>query len=270
VTWRFITIRPSHYNEKARWALDRFGHAYVEEPWMPLLHMLGSGRELVWRRGGQADAVSSRFSTPILITEDRTLTDSSAIVGFAASHEAADPSQTLHWSTEVIDLDRHYSGRFGADTRRLAYFYLLPERELLEQLAHRSVGPVQARAWIALLPGIRKALIEKLGVHPDKALRARERIRAEFAAVDERLADGRRYLAGDRFSAADLSFAALGSLSVMVSPAEGYGAWLPSLDEVPSEAAAFARELRATRAGEFILRMFAEERRGSARPSSGS
>ena len=259
MTWRLVTIRPSHYNEKARWALDRFGHAYREEPWMPLLHFLGTAPILVPRRGGRTDAVSTRLSTPVLVTEDRTIADSSAIVAFAAQ-AAGDPSRALYWSGEIVELDRRFSGRFGADTRRVAYHYLLPEQELLERLAIRSVGPIQARAWIGLSPLVRRALIETLGVTPDKAARSRERVRAEFAAVDERLADGRRYLMGDRFSAADLSFAALGSLAVLVSPAEGYGAWLPSLDEVPAEAAQLARELRATRAGDFILRMFAEER----------
>ena len=34
-----ITICFSHFNEKARWALDRFGVAYRESGYLPLLHM---------------------------------------------------------------------------------------------------------------------------------------------------------------------------------------------------------------------------------------
>lgn len=259
MTWRLITIRPSHYNEKARWALDRFELAYDEEPWLPMLHYLGSGRVLLPRRLGQADKQSTRLSTPILVTDDRTLTDSSDIVGFVSTY-VGDPARSLYWSSEAIELDRHFSGQLGADTRRLAYHYLLPEQALLEQLAHRNAGPVQARAWIALTPLIRELVTRKLQVYPDKVARSRDRIVAEFERVGERLADGRRYLCGDRFSAADLSFAALASLAVLVSRDEGYGAWLPSIDQAPSEYAAFARTLRATRAGEFVLRMFAEER----------
>ncbi len=265
MTWRLITIRLSHYNEKARWALDRFGVAYDEEPWMPVLHFIGSGKVLLPRRRGSADRQSTRLSTPILVTEDRTLTDSSDIVGFVSRH-VDDPTRSLHWSSEAIELDRHFSGRFGADTRRLAYHYLLPEQELLEQLAYRSVGLVQARAWIAMSPLIRKALVEKLQIRPDKAARSRSRVLAEFAAIDARLADGRPYLCGDRFSVADLSFASLAALSLLVQPEEGYGAWLPSFDQTPPEGAALARQLRATRAGEFVLRMFAEERGNRVRP----
>lgn len=267
MTWRLITIRISHYNEKARWALDRFELPYDEQPWMPMLHYLGSGAALIPRRLGRADPQSSRLSTPILVTEDRTLSDSSDIVGFVSSH-VGDPARSLYWSNEVVELDRHFSGRFGADTRRVAYHHLLAQRALLEELAHRNVGPLQARAWIALLPLVRKGVTDGLQVHADKVARSRERIVAEFDSVSERLADGRRYLCGDRFSAADLSFAALGSIALLVQPHEGYGAWLPSLEQSPRDYADFARQLRATRAGEFILRMFAEERGHRVRPCS--
>ncbi len=40
-----------------------------------------------------------------------------------------------------------------------------------------------------------------------------------FEQVDEVLADGRSFICGDRFTAADLSFAALGS--IMIAP-QGY------------------------------------------------
>jgi glutathione S-transferase len=259
VTWKLITIRISHYNEKARWALDRLELPYEEEPWMPMMHFLGAGRVLLPRRLGRADDQSTRFSTPILVTEDRTLTDSSDIVAFASQH-VGDPARSLYWSSEVIDLDRHFSGRFGADARRLAYFYLLPEQPLLEEAAHRNVGPLQARTWITVAPLVRKFITQGLQVHADKVARSRERVVAEFEQVSARLADGRPYLCGDRFSAADLSFAALGSVAMLVQPDEGYGAWLPSLDRIPREFQALTQQLRSTRAGQFILRMFAEER----------
>jgi len=265
VSWRLITIRPSHYNEKARWALDRFELAYDEEPWMPMLHMLGTARVLLPRRGGDADRISSRLSTPVLVTEDRVLADSSEIMGFASRH-ADDPGRSLYWSTEVVELDRRFSGQFGADTRRVAYQHLLPDRALFKELARRSVGPAQARAFITLAPVIRKGLIAGLKIEPKAAARSSERVLAEFARVDEQLADGRPYLCGDRFSAADISFASLASLALLVQPGEGYGAWLPSFDQVPGEYRTFAQRLRSTRAGEFALRMFAEERGRRVRP----
>lgn len=260
MTIRLITIRPSHYNEKARWALDRFGLEFEEDSWMPVLHFAGTIPAALRHNQGQADRGSSRFSTPMLLTDDPSaplLTDSSAIVRYASDRGGAPPG---FWAPEATVLDRHFSGRFGADTRRLAYWYLLPDEALLAELADRSVAPGQARTFKWLTPLIRKVLISKLKVTEAHVERSRQNILAEFTQISDRLSDGRRYLVGDQFSIADLSFAALAALSVRVQPSEGYGAWLPSLDQGSPEFGEFADQLRATPAGAFVLRMFAEER----------
>ena len=85
-------------------------------------------------------------------------------------------------------------------------------------------------------------------------------MRAEFDAVAARLADGRPYLAGERFTAADLTFAALAA-AVLVPPE--YGTPLPQPDEMPDEVASEVRAFREHPAGAFALRMFREERRAA-------
>jgi glutathione S-transferase len=265
VTWRLITIRPSHYNEKARWALDRLGFEYDEEPWLPVLHFAGTAPVLLPRRVGEGEKDSTRFSTPVLVAGGRVIPDSSAIAAFA-SRSAGDPAKSLYWSTEAIELDRHFSGRFGADTRRLAYFHLLPHDDLLVEVAERSVGPRQVRAFVRAMPLIRRTLSTILKIDERHAAHSRDNVLAEFERVGERLADGRPYLLGDRFSAADLSFSALAAVAMFVQPEEGYGAWLPPPAQVSSAFAALSDELRATPAGAFALRMFAEERGRRLRP----
>lgn len=86
-------------------------------------------------------------------------------------------------------------------------------------------------------------------------------IRRVFAEIGERLADGRRFLVGDRFSAADFTFAALAAPALV--PDE-YGIRLPPPEDLPPAYAALVRELRATAAGRFALRLYREERRGGA------
>jgi glutathione S-transferase len=267
MTWRLITIRISHFNEKARWALDRCGHAYDEEAYLPMLHNLGTVPVWLRHRAGRVDKLSTRFSTPVLIAGDRVIADSSEIVAFA-SEQAIDPRLGLYAHPEARELEAHFSGRFGADTRRLAYWYLLPHRELLIDFGRKNVGRRQARAFEAglllLVPMLRKAL----AVDQTHAMRSRDNVLAEFERVGERLADGRPYLLGDRFSAADLSFAALGSIALMVGPDEGYGAWVPRPDQLSPEFAELAGSLRASEAGKFVLRLFAEERGHRIRPLS--
>ena len=227
---------------------------------MPALHYAGTIPLSLRHRKGQADRGSSRFSTPMLVTDDDSaplLTDSSEIVRFASERGGAAPG---FWAPEATVLDRHFSGRFGADTRRLVYFFLLPDNAMIAELADRSVGPGQARTFKRLTPVIRKVLISKLKINEVAAERSRKKVLAEFEQISERLSDGRRYLVGDQFSVADLSFAALAALSLGVQPHEGYGAWLPALDQGPPAYGEFGRQLRATPAGAFALRMFAEER----------
>ena len=94
-------------------------------------------------------------------------------------------------------------------------------------------------------------------VEASGAERSRQRMEAAFDVVDAKLADGRRFLVGDRFSAADLTFAALAS--VLVQPKErGF-----PVPEAGSRIPAIAAVIAATKerpAGRFIARMYAEER----------
>ena len=72
------------------------------------------------------------------------------------------------------------------------------------------------------------------------------------------LLDGGKHLCGDRFSAADLTFAAL-SASVSVPPV--YGVSLPQPDALPPETAELVERVRDHPAGRYALAMFAEHRR---------
>jgi glutathione S-transferase len=75
--------------------------------------------------------------------------------------------------------------------------------------------------------------------------------------VDARLNNGRRFLVGERFTAADLTFAALAA--PMLFPFECRAAQ-PALDTVPAEMREEVSRLRDTDAGRFALRMFSQER----------
>ena len=76
---------------------------------------------------------------------------------------------------------------------------------------------------------------------------------AELDHVAELLADGRPYLCGERFGAADLTFAVL-SASVLVPPR--YGVPLPQPERLAAPMAALVRRARAHPAGRYALRLF--------------
>jgi glutathione S-transferase len=257
--YRLISIPFSHYNEKARWALERFGVAYRETKWMPLLHapvVLAATRGRV----GRPDRVSTRFSTPVLVTgEGPPICDSSEIVRFV-SDRFAPPSESLYPTDEVAELEARFGTELGPHTRRIAYDVVLQQRGMLQRIAENNVGRTQSFFFRALAPLVERGVAKALRVVPEAVERSIARVREEMAWVSRRL-DGRKWLVGDRFTAADLAFACMAVPAVLPSRADGFGAWLPGIEELPPEPAALIRELRDTPAGRFALRLFREERR---------
>lgn len=95
-------------------------------------------------------------------------------------------------------------------------------------------------------------------------LPAAPRSRAEeaLAEVARWLADGRTYLVGDSFTAADLAFA---SLAAPLVCAPQYGGAMPPYDSLPAPMRSDIERLRASRSGAFVLELYARERAKSQR-----
>ena len=77
----------------------------------------------------------------------------------------------------------------------------------------------------------------------------------------ELLADGRPYLCGERFTAADLTFAALAAAAI-IPP--GYGTPLPQPDELSGPVDAVVRSFREHPAGAYALELFRTHRHARA------
>ena len=207
-------------------------------------------------RGGAADRASSRYSTPVLILSDgRILTDSTDIVRFAAG-----PDDALFPNTEVTELVDHYGDRLGPYTRLLAYWHLGRHRGMIEQLAADNVGRREAWVFKRIVPLAGSQLTRALNLTQSGHDRALSRLRQELDDAASRL-EHRDYLCGNRFTAADLTFASLVAPALCLTPEQGFGAVLPELASLDDEAQALIGEVRTHPAGQFALRMFAEERR---------
>lgn len=258
---RLITIGFSHYCEKARWALDRAEIDYVEDDHVPIFHAPVS-----LRAGG-------RRTVPALTAAGGVYRDSNEIVRFADG--ALPPERRLvpdepGARAEVEALVREFDRSVGPASRRLVYFHLLQDTARARALIG-STGPAwERRLAYPVFPAMRLVMRRGMNITAEGAARSRERLDAAFASVAERLADGRRYLAGDRFSAADLTFASLAAPAL--APPE-YGYPLPPLSAMPAGLIGEVERLRATPAGRFALRLYADERpppRGRGRRAAAS
>lgn len=241
-----ITIPLSHYCEKARWALDRLSFPYREEPHAPLLHRLATQR----RDGG---------AVPVLVHGNKRYIDSTDILVHADEVCGGDLLYPRDGAlrSEVESLEERFDTQLGPHTRRWAYAQLLPEAKLIRDVWSRGVPRFEARLLPVITPLARRLVSATYKITPGSAPRSLERVENVFREVSERLSDGRRFLAGDRFTAADVTFAAL--TAPMVFPAESRAVY-PALDAVPAGMREVALRMRGGTAGQFALRMFTQER----------
>jgi glutathione S-transferase len=132
---------------------------------------------------------------------------------------------------------------------------LLPS--LLRSLWSRETPRLEARLLPVIAPLARRLVRSAYKISPESAQRSLDRVRDVLRGVDQHLSDGRRFLTGDRFTAADLTFAALAA--PVLFPVE-CRAVLPTLDDIPVPMRDEVLRLRNTVAGRFALQLFSQER----------
>ena len=245
---RLITIPISHFCEKARWALDRAGLPYVEQRHIQVIHVFAAR----FAGGGR--------TVPVLVTESGTvLADSTDILRWTDAYMPSErrlyPDGELGEQAAV--LEGRLDDQFGPDGRLWMYQETLSAVNDLRPWAFAGIPDWERRMFGLAGPAFAVVIRRHLGVDVSAADAALERVEREFDDVGARLADGRRFILGDRFTAADLTFAALAAPVLVPSQ---YGSPLPPLDVMPESAVRVIRRLREHPAGVFADRMYREER----------
>jgi glutathione S-transferase len=243
-----ITIPISHYCERARWALDRAGLAYRERAHLQMIHWVA-----VKRAGGGR-------TVPVLVCDDGVLPDSADIVQYADSLAPEnlrlypdDPAA----AAEIREVEFDFAENLGPSGRLWMYNALHDRRDLALAYGCTGVPRWEREALRIAYPILIRGVSRYLGVTPAEAEEAETEVRSAFDAVAERLADGRPYLCGSKFTAADLTFASMAAPALV--PPE-YGVPLPQPDELPPAMGQTVRELRDHPAGRHAMRMYREMR----------
>jgi glutathione S-transferase len=246
---RLITIPISHYCEKARWALERAGLDYTEERHVQGVH------SIVARRAGGGVTV------PVLVTAEGSIGESAEILAWVDGHVSAEhrlfPAERAT-RLEALALCRRLDEVLGPRGRRLMYVHMLAQRRLALGFNNEGVAAWEDRAVRWGWPLMGRMIGRVLDIRPGVEVEDEAAVWHELDFVAERLSDGRPYLGGERFGAADLTFAALSS--ALIVPPE-YGTPLPQPDVLPTATATLVRRAREHPAGRHALAMFARHRR---------
>jgi glutathione S-transferase len=188
----------SHYNEKARWALD-----YKRVPHVRRAVHAGFHR-------GTARRVSGGDTLPVLVFGDRAIGDSTRII---AELERLHPEPPLYPADpqergRALDLEDFFDEEFGPYTRLLIFHHLQPDADLMVQTFMPDLGGTRRAVVKASWPLARRGLNREYGIDEAsvegafaKLRAAGERFRAELGPSG--------YLVGSHFTVADLTLAAL-------------------------------------------------------------
>jgi glutathione S-transferase len=246
---RLITIPISHYCEKARWALERAEIAYREERHVQCLHMLYAKRA-----GGG-------ITVPVLVTPEGALGESEHILRWV--DERTPPEWRLFpqdpvQRAEVEGIARRLDAELGPKGRRLIYVHMIKDKPLLLDFNNTGVPPWEDRflrvGFNLAIPIVKR----RLAITPGIEVSDERDVFHELDWVAELLSDGRPYLSGDRFGAADLTF---GALSAAVVAPPDYGTPLPSIDKMRPETIDYITRAREHPAGQFALSLVERHRR---------
>jgi glutathione S-transferase len=200
-------LKFSHYNEKARWALD-----YKRIPHIRRAAIPGSHAKIARRLGAGR-------TFPVLEVNGDVVGDSTEIIAILERDHPdpplypADPGERRR----ALELEEFFDEELGPHVRLLVVDRMLPDPQLmLSAFTPDLAGPRRAAAR-AMYPLLRRKMIAHLGISAASVELALQKCNAAC----ERFARERQpsgYLVGDSFTVADLTLAAL--LFPVVAPAE--------------------------------------------------
>jgi len=241
-----IAIALSHYCEKVRWALDYLDIDYVEEDHAPPFH-----RQYTARHNGT--------TVPVLVTENKAFTDSHDILQYldGISEDKKLYPKDFQLRSRVEELEKLFDEKLGVASRSWGYSYAI-QKPLTIAIAWGIQAPLIERIKVILaFPKIPQLLQQIYDVTPEAKDLALEEIRKVFEIVNQELASGKQFLVGDRLSAADITFAALAS-PILRPP--NHPIYNSDLAKMSAERLDIVKDLRATSAGQFALRLYQQYR----------
>lgn len=188
----------SHYNEKARWALDYKGVSYTSHPQLPGFHF-GTIRKL-----------SGQNSTPVVKLDDEIVSGSAKIVARVDELSSDRPlmPDTPEARKEADEWVRWLDDEVGPPLRLALFEALLVDPKFASTFFSGNLPKSRQTFYRFTFPLVSPVIRKQLNVNPKAAAAAREVVEGALTKVAN-AARETGYLVGDRFTVADLTACAL-------------------------------------------------------------
>jgi glutathione S-transferase len=247
-------IEISHYNEKARWALDfkQVPHLLRAPP--PMLHTF-------W-----ALAMTRKPTFPVLKLNGEAIGDSTRII---EALERSHPEPPLYpedpaTRQRALELEDFFDEELGPYIRRWIFYEALEElepQEWIQGAMGNASGPVKTMMRVTS-PVASRFVKLRYGAKADDAQAARDKTAAAFDRVEQELQPS-GYLVGEGFTVADLTAAAL--LFPLVRPPE---APFKFEGRLPETVTRFRDEMSRRRGYQWVEEIYRRHRGTSAAVSN--
>lgn len=195
VLWQF---KYSHYNEKARWALDFKKIPHVRRSLLPGAHV----PRVLWMTGQKA--------VPVLVLNGKTIADSTRIIE-ALERWRPDPPlypRDPQARERALALEEFFDEELGPHIRRAWFFEVMPDADYTVAQIAIGWGAPTRRVYRALYPVIGTIMKMDMKINAAGAQVGRQKVQAALDRIAAELQPS-GYLVGDAFSIADLTAAAL-------------------------------------------------------------
>jgi glutathione S-transferase len=195
---RLYHLDISHYNEKARWALDYKRVPHVRRAVPPGLHFL------------LALGMTRSLTLPIVSFDGRAVGDSTAII---AELERRFPSPPLYPADaadreRALSLEDLFDEELGPHIRAALLIYVLADARLAVLAADPRAPAWRRTALRPAVPLVAAAIRAKHRVNPRSSVEGLARTREMLDRIAAEVGPS-GYMVGDAFSIADLTAAAL-------------------------------------------------------------
>jgi glutathione S-transferase len=200
-------LKVSHYNEKARWALD-----YKRVP--HVRHAAAPGRHRAI-----AQRLTGARTFPIMVLDGEAIGDSTRII---EALERRYPEPPLYPADpearrRALEIEDFFDEELGSHLRLLVISRMLPSPKLILGAFFPDIGTSRRLTARATFPLHRRRVMTDFGIDDDAVELAWAKVRAAGECFREEIQPN-GYLVGDSFTVADLTVAAL--VAPAIAPAQ--------------------------------------------------